>query len=274
LDRSVTVSARTLDEAKQMAMKQLGVTDEKALGVTVLEETKGLFNRQTIRIHATLDEAVVSVPATPAPPPEVRHEEDRHVEPKGEPVTAGHVHEEVEATETQPSTRDLLAAAHDEEVGRPDVEITAAMIEDAIALLQRIVDSAELKIDVSHQATEGRYIHLAMSGPDVPYIIGKRGAVIDALQYLVNVMFSKTDDTGMPRLVLDGDNYRAKRAETLRTLALELAAQVKSRGEEAELEPLPAHERRIVHRVLRDEGGIKTYSEGSEPDRRVIISPG
>ena len=112
-----------------------------------------------------------------------------------------------------------------------------------------------------------------MSGPDVPHMIGRRGAVIDALQYLANVVFCKGPQECTARLVLDGDDYRTRRAMTLRKIALELAQQVREAGEEAELEPLPAHERRIIHRVLRDDTSIKTYSEGLEPERRVVISP-
>lgn len=266
MERSVEVTAKSVAEAKKVAMQKLGVEDESQVAVEVLEETKGLFNRTTARIRATvIDSAVVSVA------PDIRHEEDRRVEPKGEPVAMGHPHEV--AHEAGPSTEALLQASLEPAEADGEVTVTDDMITEAIALLQRIVDSANMKIDVTHAKTEGRYIHLNMTGPDVPYMIGKRGAVIDALQYLVNVIFSKDDDGSSPRLVLDGDSYRTKRAETLRGLALELANQVQERGEEAELEPLPAHERRIVHRVLLENQHVKTYSEGAEPDRRVIISP-
>ena len=75
------------------------------------------------------------------------------------------------------------------------------------------------------------------------------------------------------RLMLDAEGYRARRAATLIERARDLAREVRERNQEAELEPLPAHERRIIHNALIDEPGIMTYSEGDEPDRRIVIAP-
>jgi spoIIIJ-associated protein len=75
------------------------------------------------------------------------------------------------------------------------------------------------------------------------------------------------------RIVLDADNYRARREEALTKQAMDLAAQAVEAGQEAELEPLSAYERRIIHNALADHPEVTTYSEGEEPRRRVIIAP-
>ena len=98
------------------------------------------------------------------------------------------------------------------------------------------------------------------------------GQALDALQLLANNILARRTDTDV-RMILDADGYRERRAEALRARAREIAKEVKQRNEEAELEPLPPHERRIIHTALADDPDIRTYSEGDEPGRRVVISP-
>jgi spoIIIJ-associated protein len=75
------------------------------------------------------------------------------------------------------------------------------------------------------------------------------------------------------RVVLEGDSYRERRAQTLTDMALKLAQEVRARGEEAVLDALPAFERRVIHQAIVDLEGVTTYSEGEEPNRRVVIAP-
>ncbi len=263
MQRMVEATGKTIDEARQSAMRLLGVTDTTCVEFEELPEVKGLFNRTSKRVRATLGAEPVSVPA-PAP-----------VSTPEPPAAAVEAPAPAAATPAadQPNLDELMRVALGPDEDAIPAELSGETVQLAQQILQDIIEASGLKINASYQKTEGRYIHLEMSGPDVPHFIGKRGSVIDSLQYLMNVMISKGEDGPNARIVLDGDNYRMKRAETLQKLALELAAQVRSRKEEAELEALPAHERRIVHRVLRDDSTIKTYSEGIEPERRVIISP-
>jgi spoIIIJ-associated protein len=96
--------------------------------------------------------------------------------------------------------------------------------------------------------------------------------VLNALQYLVNIIGNRRIANGV-RATLDGNDYRKRREDTLTSLAQNIADQVKKRGEEAVLDALPAFERRIVHKALSTVTGITTYSEGEEPNRRVVIAP-
>ncbi len=272
MERTVEASGKTLEEAKNAAMKLLGVTDPSQVVFEELPDKKGLFNFVHKRVKATVGgghpREVPAVPESPAKAAEPQQTAEREPTPKPARPAA-------KKTEPPPATdaeiQELLAVALGPDEDAPPVSIPESAVDEAIELLSAIVAAADMRVQVNHLKTEGRYIHLNLSGPDLPHLIGRKGVVIDSLQYLANVIFCK-EHVGV-RLVLDGDGYRTKRALTLRKLALELAEHVAKTSEEAELEPLPAHERRIVHRVLRDEQAVTTYSEGLEPDRRVVISP-
>ncbi len=116
------------------------------------------------------------------------------------------------------------------------------------------------------------YMTVELVGGDVRNTFGKYGPGLDSLQFLCNFILMRRVRSDV-RLLLDAEGYRARRAEQLQARALELAREVKERHEEAELEPLPAHERRIIHAALADDPDISTYSEGDEPGRRVVIAP-
>ena len=119
---------------------------------------------------------------------------------------------------------------------------------------------------------QGKYINLSIDGKEAGYLVGKNGEVLNSLQYLINLIAKQQLGNGV-RVTLDGNDYRKKRAESLTALAEKIADKVKERGEEAVLEALPAFERRVIHKALQEIEGVTTYSEGEEPDRRVVIAP-
>ncbi|MCO5297769.1 MAG: KH domain-containing protein [Fimbriimonadaceae bacterium] len=141
-----------------------------------------------------------------------------------------------------------------------------------LALVEEMLASADLEITAKVAGLQGRYVNIELDGRDVGHLIGKHGEVLNASQYLANIIASRKFDNGV-RIVLDGANYRTKREEALTGLATKIAEQVLARGEEAVLDALPAFERRIVHKALSEIEGITTYSEGEEPNRRVVIAP-
>jgi spoIIIJ-associated protein len=114
-------------------------------------------------------------------------------------------------------------------------------------------------------------VNVELSGKDVDYFIGENPS-IDSLQYLTNAMFGRKHPNGT-RLTLDGGGHRSTRAAELEQLANDVASAVLERNQEAVLDPLPAHERRIIHNILREIDGVETYSEGEEPGRHIVISP-
>jgi spoIIIJ-associated protein len=142
----------------------------------------------------------------------------------------------------------------------------------ALTLLQEICAATGQDVRPILRHIQGLYLNFELTGGDVPATWGRMGQSLDALQFLINTIVSRRVG-GDVRVLLDADGYRERRAEALRRRAVELASEVKKRNEEAELEPLPAHERRIIHSALADDPDVSTYSEGDEPARRVVISP-
>ena len=108
-------------------------------------------------------------------------------------------------------------------------------------------------------------------GNDLGILIGKHGQTLDALQYLTNLTANRDADSKV-RIVLDVEDYRQRRAETLSRLATRLADNVRRRGEKVVLEPMSSNERKIIHMALQNDQRVVTYSEGEEPYRKVVIA--
>jgi len=143
---------------------------------------------------------------------------------------------------------------------------------EALEVLTEICRVSGLSIQAEPKSRHSPYLDVELVGEDIADSYGKNGQTLDSLQYLANLVVGRRVGPDV-RFILDACGYRARRHETLVSLAQEFAAQVKERQEECELDPLPAHERRIIHNALSGDDGIRTYSEGDDPDRRVIIAP-
>lgn len=130
-----------------------------------------------------------------------------------------------------------------------------------------------MEFDASVRAldtTDTENLRLKISGEDTPALIGRRGDTLDALQYLTGLVVNKDSDAYI-RVMLDAEDYREKREQTLQQLAKRLAANVIKSGRPARLEPMNPYERRILHAALQDNPQVETYSEGVDPNRRVVI---
>src|SRR5690606_32173091 len=101
-------------------------------------------------------------------------------------------------------------------------------------------------------------------------LIGKRGNTLDSLQYLLSLVVNKDREKYL-RVLVDIQNYRAKREETLIKLAHKMADKAKTYRRTVKLEPMNPYERRVIHSALQNRSNIRTYSEGEEPYRRVVI---
>jgi spoIIIJ-associated protein len=111
-----------------------------------------------------------------------------------------------------------------------------------------------------------------LKGSSLGMLIGKHGQTLDALQYLTNIIANKEAANKRVKIVLDVENYRKRREETLMRLASRLADKVKHRREKVVLEPMNPQERKVIHMALQSDTRIMTYSEGDEPFRRVVIA--
>jgi spoIIIJ-associated protein len=141
---------------------------------------------------------------------------------------------------------------------------------EAKSFLRDILNKMDLKCEIRMKEEDGS-IKINLDGPNVGILIGHRGETLDALQYLVSLIINKDHNEDYKRVILDTENYRLKREETLKRLASRLAYKVKSTGKYVKLEPMNPYERRIIHSALQNNEDITTYSEGEEPFRRVVI---
>jgi spoIIIJ-associated protein len=138
-------------------------------------------------------------------------------------------------------------------------------------LLEEVVEAMGLDVDVHVEDAEGTLL-ARVEGEEVGLLIGRRGQTIDALQHLAQRIVYRGGEPGA-RVVIDADGYRERRAEVLRTIALDAAEEALASGEAVELEPMPASERRVVHECLRDRDDVSTHSEGDEPERFLVVEP-
>jgi spoIIIJ-associated protein len=161
---------------------------------------------------------------------------------------------------------DAVAAAE-------DVAEDEGQAAEARKLVSRIVDA--LGIDASVDVGEARdTITVTVSGGDVAVLIGRHGHTIDAVQYLLNVIQYRAYGEAKKDVVVDAAGYRERRRATLETLADEIADRVRETGRAEELEPMTSVERKIIHLRLKDVAGVATTSEGTEPNRYVVVLPG
>ncbi|HEX4806834.1 MAG TPA: R3H domain-containing nucleic acid-binding protein [Conexibacter sp.] len=138
-------------------------------------------------------------------------------------------------------------------------------------MLETIVDAVgvDAEIDVSETA-DG--IRANLDGDDLGLLIGRHGQTIDAIQHLAYRIAYRGEDE-RKRVTVDAAGYRDRRAALLQQDADEAVEEVLRTGEPVALDAMNAVERRVVHEYLRDRDGIETYSEGTEPDRYLVVAP-
>ncbi len=143
---------------------------------------------------------------------------------------------------------------------------------EARALVSRIVGALGVDATVEVREEADRIV-VTCSGPDLGLLIGRHGQTIDAIQYLLNATGFHAYGPERREVVVDAEGYRARREATLESLALRVAERVRATGEREELEPMTSVERKFVHNCLSDVAGVATTSEGTEPNRYVVVLP-
>ena len=274
----VETTGKTLEEAKDAALDQLGV-DEADAEFQILEEPKpGLFGR--IRGEARVRARVR--PATPRP------KDDRRRRRKGtgsdkptpEKPASGKAsrakkapaveteqpldtedEEDVEATEVT----DAENPSNDE----ADIEAQATLAEDFVdGLLDALDIDADIDVEVGDDAIE-----IAVTGQDLGMLIGPKAATLTAIQELTRTAVQRHVDERIARISVDVAGYRQKRKEALERFTRQVAQEVVDSQEERVLEAMSAADRKVVHDTANDIEGVSTSSQGEDPNRRVVIRP-
>ncbi len=250
--RTVRITAKTIEAAVAEGLEKLGISREEAVVHVVEQPSSGLFGL----IHKKM--AVVDISA-----PDEEAEEDtvEEASPAEEASAAEIPAEEAPAEEKK--------AEREEPTFDPEEQKKVA--EEAKTFLAGVFAGMHLAVTMECRMTEER-IMINLVGDGLGILIGKHGQTLDALQYLTNLAAGKSFRHHY-FILLDVENYRERRQDTLEALARRLAGKVKRTGEEIRLEPMAAGERRIIHLALQDDHAVSTDSEGEAPYRYVVIRP-
>jgi len=139
-------------------------------------------------------------------------------------------------------------------------------------ILDRILEAIGIRARIEIREDDETLV-ATIAGGELGLVIGKHGQTIDAIQYLINAIVWRGQGDDRKPVVIDAAGYRARREATLDSLAVRSAERVASSGREVELDPMTAVERKIVHVRLKEFPGVTTRSEGTEPNRFVVIEP-
>ena len=148
----------------------------------------------------------------------------------------------------------------------------SSLAAEARSLVSRVTNALGVdgRVDV---VEDDSTVVVTCSGADVALLIGRHGQTIDAVQYLLNAISNRAYGDDRKEVVVDAAGYRERRRTTLEALAERTAEQVRSSGAPVELEPMTAVERKVVHLKLKELAGVETASEGTEPNRYVVVLP-
>ena len=164
-----------------------------------------------------------------------------------------------------------VVAVVDAEVPAP-AEDESDQARDVRELVKRIALALGVSCRIEIFEEEHR-VAAVCTGRDLAHLIGRHGQTIDAVQYLANAIVARTYGDERKEVIIDAAGYRARRQATLESLARRSAERALSTGARVELDPMTAVERKVVHTALQDVAGVTTSSEGTEPNRYVVVSP-
>ena len=272
MNGSIRVSAKTVDDAITEALIQLGVTSDR-LEYEVIEKGSAGF------LGIGMKQAVIEARRKPEPKEEKVEEpvveEPVKAEPKKvETVQPQKAAAEKKADEPQKAAFEKAVEKEVKEEVKKEtklVEVQPQTIEAVEDFLKNTMKAMDMEVELKTEIDQDGALCVDMSGEHMGILIGKRGQTLDSLQYLANRVANKHQE-GYVRVKLDTENYRARREETLKHLAKNIAHKVKRNRRPVALEPMNPYERRIIHSALQSDPYVTTHSEGEEPYRKVVIT--
>ena len=278
MNGSIRVSAKTVEDAITEASIQLGITSDKLeyeviekgsagfLGIgmkqAVIEARRKVEEKQETEIVEEVKKEIQQVAAEEVKAAEkiveeVKAEIEHDEKPK---QTTEKVEKKEEIKNDAPVKREVELA-----------EVTDETKEAVSTFLKDTLKAMGMEVEIALDIDEDGSLSINMSGPNMGILIGKRGQTLDSLQYLANRVANK-HQSGYVRVKLDTENYRARREETLKHLAKNIAHKVKRNRRPVALEPMNPYERRIIHSALQNDPYVTTHSEGEEPYRKVVVT--
>ena len=278
MNGSIRVSAKTVEDAITEASIQLGITSDKLeyeviekgsagfLGIgmkqAVIEARRKVEEKQETEIVEEVKKEIQQVAAE-----EVKAEEKIVDEVKAEIEHDEKPKQTTEKVEKKEEIKNDAPVKREVELA----EVTDETKEAVSTFLKDTLKAMGMEVEIALDIDEDGSLSVNISGPNMGILIGKRGQTLDSLQYLANRVANK-HQSGYVRVKLDTENYRARREETLKHLAKNIAHKVKRNRRPVALEPMNPYERRIIHSALQNDPYVTTHSEGEEPYRKVVVT--
>ena len=274
----IDMTGKTEDEAIRRALEQLGL-ERDDVSVEILERAKSGFlgiggSPATVRV--SYDDG------QPEPKPEPVKPEPKSAAPKAEkkPVYCAEVlQKEVRAREKQEREAkrgERRAEPKAEKAPREPAELGEEVrdekSEQIRTFLSGLLEHMDAKAEVKVYEVEKNRYKVILEGEKLGALIGRRGETLDAIQQLTNYSINRGGESKRARVQIDAENYREKREESLERLAQKVAGKVVKYRRNVTLEPMNAYERHVIHTALQDTQYITTFSIGTEPNRRVVVS--
>ena len=270
----IDMTGKTEDEAIRRALEQLGM-ERDDVSVEILERAKSGF------LGIGGSPATVRVSYDDGQPEPVKPE-PKSAAPKAEkkPVYCAEVlQKEVRAREKQErevKRGERRAEPKAEKAPREPVvlgeEIRDEKSEQIRTFLSGLLEHMDAKAEVKVYEVEKNRYKVILEGEKLGALIGRRGETLDAIQQLTNYSINRGGESKRARVQIDAENYREKREESLERLAQKVAGKVVKYRRNVTLEPMNAYERHVIHTALQDTQYITTFSIGTEPNRRVVVS--
>lgn len=256
-----------VEEAVKLALIDLKLERDE-VEVTVLEEpSKGFFGigSKLAKVRVEPKKKVVEETAVSEMKPEIKEEQPSTIEETAESDKA------FEQRKKEKRKKDRKKKEKKKTIIPREPEENMVEVEDhpALSFLKDLTEKMGLNLDITAK-TGSSSVYLNIKGKDSGTVIGKRGQTLDAIQYLTSLVVNKENEKYI-RVVVDAENYRAKREKTLEQLANRLADKVVKTKKSVRLEPMNPYERKVIHATLQSNPNVTTKSEGEEPYRRVII---
>lgn len=275
----IEISAKTIEEAVTKGTAQLKEDGKVVADTKVLEQPSSGFlgiGRRDALVRLYFEEAPVTEKIAQAIDETVAVVEEK-VESAVEEVKVAVNEAEAKVVEVVESTVTAADEVATEVVAAVKPQREAISKEEQIRIadkgkqfLQDMFAKMGLTVQIEKMMTADK-ITFQIHGEELGILIGKHGQTLDAIQYLTNLVANK-EVAGHCHIVVDVENYRARREKTLMNLAKRLASKVKRNRQKISLEPMSAFERKIIHLTLQNEPHIVTDSEGEEPYRHVVIA--
>lgn len=271
---SIRVSAKTLDDAITEALIQLGVTSDR-LEYNVIEKGSagflGIGMKQAV-IEAWKKEEKAEEPEIEDFKEAVKEEISSIMD---EPVKKEESKKEKKESPKQVKEKPAKMPKEKKEEPVKEEQVLAKVEEQTIKAVEQFLKDTlkamDMDVEITSSIDEDGALYVDMKGEHMGILIGKRGQTLDALQYLANRVANK-HQAGYVRVKLDTENYRARREETLKHLAKNIAHKVKRNRRPVVLEPMNPYERRIIHSALQSDPYVTTHSEGEDPYRKVVVT--